>query len=203
MGLNRESTSPTLVPGVADAVDVAAGWLHSCAIESDGTARCWKQTGLVPDGWRDGGASVVAGVKEAIQIAVGNYQACAVSKQGTVSCWSHSSAASPNGEVAANVARPVPYLNDVVSIAMGGSHTCVVRKDETAWCWGMNDSGQLGDGTEVGRAGPWRVSDLDRVVRLSVGQDHVCSLLRGGSVRCWGQDRTSRNKHHRPVPVPL
>jgi len=35
----------------------------------------------------------------------------------------------------------------LTAIDAGSFHTCGVAPDARAWCWGLNDRGQLGDGT--------------------------------------------------------
>lgn len=56
-------------------------------------------------------------------------------------------------------------------------------------CWGLNDRGQLGDGTTIPRFLPVNVSGLaDGVVALAAGANHACALTRDGSVKCWGDN---------------
>ena len=42
------STTPVAVSGLSNAVAIATGGAHTCALLGDGTARCW--------GWNDDGA---------------------------------------------------------------------------------------------------------------------------------------------------
>lgn len=42
-------------------------------------------------------------------------------------------------------------LSDVIDIASGNSHGVAILEDGSGVAWGMNDRGQLGDGTTVTR----------------------------------------------------
>jgi alpha-tubulin suppressor-like RCC1 family protein len=57
----------------------------------------------------------------------------------------------------------------------------------TARAWGLNDVGQLGDGTSAPfRSSPVEVKDLSLVVAVAAGKDHSLAILSDGSARAWG-----------------
>jgi alpha-tubulin suppressor-like RCC1 family protein len=49
---------------------------------------------------------------------------------------------------------------DAVEVSAGSQHTCALLADATVRCWGLNFDGELGDGTNMGRARPVPVVDL-------------------------------------------
>lgn len=84
---------------------------------------------------------------------------------------------------------PTGLSANVASVAAGAAHACAVTFAGAVSCWGDNASGQLGDGTTVGRAAPVAVSGLGSgAVAVAAGQAHACALLGDGTVRCWGAD---------------
>ena len=49
-------------------------------------------------------------------------------------------------------------IGEATNLGTDGEHTCVLAAKQTqSWCWGLNDSGQIGDGTIGGTRPPTRV----------------------------------------------
>ncbi len=83
----------------------------------------------------------------------------------------------------------LPPGSKAVQAFVGVIHACAVLADTTAWCWGLNDEGQIGDGTiGVNRSTPVQVVGLVNVVQLAPGSFHSCARLTDGTARCWGKN---------------
>ena len=74
----------------------------------------------------------------------------------------------------------------VGAVAAGGFHSVALRADGTVAAWGMNDYGQLGDGTTLRRVAPVNVAGLDGVVAIAAGNIHTLALKADGTVWSWG-----------------
>lgn len=74
------------------------------------------------------------------------------------------------------------------SVSLGESHACVTTTTGSVVCWGMNEFGQLGDGTIIDRNHPVEARDLSDVVAVSAGHGHTCALMGSGAVKCWGNN---------------
>ena len=74
------------------------------------------------------------------------------------------------------------------TLAAGSSHTAVVKSDGAVWAWGLNDYGQLGDGTKINRSTPVPVSSLSGVVAVAAGTSHTVALKSDGTVWAWGRN---------------
>ncbi len=97
--LGREPSAlsglPDLVPlpNDAGAIDVCAGFIHSCAVLTDNTAVCWGNNlwGQLGDGTDDAGnqsAPVrVVDLRDVVKISCGGGHTCALDKSGNVHCW--------------------------------------------------------------------------------------------------------------------
>ena len=86
-----QSNVPVLVTGISNAISIAAGNGHTCAVLSDGTVKCWgwNGSGQLGDGTSNSSnvPVLVTGISNAISIAAGNGHTCAVLSDGTVKCW--------------------------------------------------------------------------------------------------------------------
>jgi alpha-tubulin suppressor-like RCC1 family protein len=79
-------------------------------------------------------------------------------------------------------------LTGAVALGAGSLHTCALTQAGGVLCWGANGSGQLGDGSLIGRTLPPVDEVLTEVQAISVGRFRTCALLKSGSVACWGDN---------------
>ena len=76
-------------------------------------------------------------------------------------------------------------VKDWLVAGIGGAHSCGITTDKDMYCWGVNESGQLGDGTLNGRHQPAPVEAELEFDTLSLGDRHTCALA-SGTAYCWG-----------------
>ncbi|GIV95656.1 MAG: hypothetical protein KatS3mg057_0313 [Herpetosiphonaceae bacterium] len=204
LGDGTSTSSPLVVGGATPLTDImalSAGDAHSCALLSDGTARCWGANwyGQLGDGTTTDSASpvVVGGTSpltDIVALSAGGVHSCALLADGTARCWGNNwygqlgdgTTTSSPSPVVVGGATP---LTDIVALSAGWYHSCALLADGTARCWGDNYSGQLGDGTTTSSPSPVVVggaTPLTDIVALSAGWYHSCALLADGSARCWG-----------------
>jgi alpha-tubulin suppressor-like RCC1 family protein len=95
-------------------------------------------------------------------LAADDYTACGLRADGTVECWGNGFGGGLLGFPSGIDWVPptaLSGLTDVALIVKGNLHTCVRRTDRSLLCWGVNDSGQLGDGTTTDRSVPTPVQE--------------------------------------------
>ncbi len=184
----------TKVSSVPTFTAISAGDLHNCAIKQDGGVACW---GYNDHGQLGNGSTTNSSVPvdvsalpdEVTAISAGGHT-CAVTSKGGLFCWGF------NGDgrlgdgtlVDSSVPVAVPGLaSGVATVDVGNTHTCVLTTAGGVRCWGINDRGQLGDGTTTTRVAPVDVRGLATGVRaIAVGGGHTCALTAAGGVVCWG-----------------
>ena len=192
------------LPGGVSAITI--GQEHTCAVTSDGGAKCWgdNSNGQLGDNTTvshyDPGD--VIGLSSGVStIAAGAGHTCAITSDGKVKCWG----ANNSGQIGDGLFVAVPdmlvpvnfnytspvdvvgLINSMFAVATGSGHTCAVSTMGGVKCWGANELGQLGDGTTEIRYGPVNVTGLSNgVVAISVGGMHACALTSNGGVKCWG-----------------
>src|SRR3954463_1491621 len=72
------------------------------------------------------------------------------------------------------------------AIAGGGYHTCMLMSDHTIRCAGLNNWGQLGNGSFANSPTPIAVNGLTTAAGIGTGIEHTCALLGDATMRCWG-----------------
>ncbi|MBD0689019.1 RCC1 domain-containing protein [Streptomyces sp. CBMA123] len=133
---------------------------------------------------------------------------------GTVESWGKNDKGQlGNGATSATDEWAVPSLvaglGGVDAVAAGGSHALALLKDGTVKAWGLNDKGQLGDGTTTNANLPVVVAGLEDVKAIAAGDTFSMALLKDGTVKTWGNNDKGQlgitakaAKSTDPVPAP-
>ena len=88
---------------------------------------------------------------------------------------------------------------ELKAIAGGANHSLALKNDGTVWAWGLNQDGELGDGTNTDSSTPVEVKDpndpsgyLSEVETIAAGSSHSLALKDDGTVWAWGDNRASQ-----------
>ena len=197
--------------GAPEFRSVAAGELHSMAIDDSGRLWSWgaNDSGQLGDGTtRDRSvAARVEGVRGVIAADGGARHTVALRGNGTVWTWGGNERGQLGDDSPADRGVParVAGLDDVTAVSAGWAHTAALRRDGSVWTWGMNAGGELGDGTTEDRRRPARVEGLPPVRAVSCGAHHTLALAKDGSLWAWGPNGDGRlgdgTTVDRPKPV--
>jgi alpha-tubulin suppressor-like RCC1 family protein len=132
---------PLVVKGVEDAVQLAAGDHHGCALQKGGTVVCWGMNSegvLGTFGIRHEPAQI-AGVGNAVEIACGGSTACVRTRGGQVLCWGSNGAGQLGVQEPGATTEP-RAVRDVIEargVSVGADHVCVLEATGRVVCHGI------------------------------------------------------------------
>jgi alpha-tubulin suppressor-like RCC1 family protein len=212
-GSSSERLSPVSVAGGASFTAVSAGLAHTCGLTAEGVAYCWGDNnhGRLGDGTSTARSAprLVATPLRFASVSAGASHTCGVTAAGAAYCWGGNEFGQLGVGSAANQMTPVAVAGDLrfLALSAGPFHSCGVTEGGAAYCWGggIENYGQLGDGTTIRRETPVLVAGGLRLVTVSVGRLHSCGLTAEGAVYCWGANQAGQlgdgTRIDRPVPV--
>jgi alpha-tubulin suppressor-like RCC1 family protein len=121
LGTGTYSTSytPVSVSGLANAISIAAGGYHNCALLSNGSAKCWGYgDGQIGDGTlTDRLAPVdVLNLTDAVGIFAGDERSCALLANGSAKCWGWNR----DGDIGDGTITQRTTPVDVLNYSLGG-----------------------------------------------------------------------------------
>ena len=191
----KSALSPPLPTHAA----VSAGFHHTCALTTDGSAFCWggNRFGQLGIGSSDTVAhpspARVAGGLTFSAISTGESHTCALTTAGSAYCWGYGGAGALGTGDTLTRLTPAAVAGGIafVSISAGaggiglGSHTCALTSSGAAYCWGNGVYGQLGSGASTSSTAPVAVAGGLTFTGVSAGETHSCGIA-GGAAYCWG-----------------
>lgn len=215
--LGDDPDPKVVVPGIMDAIDLAAAWSTTCAVRSGDKISCWGSTEYRQIG--DPGLSPLCGSTQTFQLpcqglpvdlAMPNHSGtwskiygsrlgsfCAVSTTGDVACWG----AAPKGRLLVPAGSTldcqgmpciaptiIPGFKGADEIALGGGATCA-RFGGAVKCAGANYTGELGQGFADEADHPTLAATITSgSKKIVAGENHFCSIAGPTKLECWGSN---------------
>ncbi|MGC2372388.1 MAG: RHS repeat-associated core domain-containing protein [Solirubrobacteraceae bacterium] len=198
--------TPKEVSGLSEVTAIAANGTFNLALLKNGTVKAWGSNGEgeLGDGTtsKESGEPVaVSGLSEVTAIATGWNFGLALLKNGTVKAWGENYIGELGAEEStefSDVPVSVSGLSEVTAIAAGAESAYALLKNGTVKAWGLNEGGELGDGTYTGpetcfgtacSRSPVSVSGLSETTAISSSYDDALALTKSGTVKSWGENQ--------------
>jgi alpha-tubulin suppressor-like RCC1 family protein len=196
--------APVAVASGVKFTSVTAGNLHTCGLDTAGTAWCWgSDYGSLGDG-DDGQADeyspvTVAGGHTFTTLTAGQEHTCGIDTAGKAWCWgADGSGQVGDGDEGMPALAPVAVAggHTFTTLTAGKEHTCGVDTNGMAWCWGADGSGTLGHRGDDRSGNTYRAPEPTPVTvagghtwnAVAAGYEHTCGVDTTGAAWCWGDD---------------
>ncbi|MCL1817103.1 MAG: hypothetical protein FWG43_05835, partial [Clostridiales bacterium] len=154
-GTTMKRVTPVRV--LDNVISIAASKDCSLAVKSDGSLWVWGENPAVIS---VASPLPVKVMDDVVSVYAGKGWSFAI--KSDTSLWQI------NGSTAKKIMDNAIYFAG--GFGFGGLHGLVIKSDGTLWAWGMNNVGQLGDGTNENRQAPIKIMDNVQAVAAGEGR---------------------------------
>lgn len=182
---------------VAQATTVSVGNSHTLEIRN-GKLYAWgnNQYGQIGDGTSSHRYSpVIVSLRTnvaPVAVSAGGFHSVAMGSDGGVYAWGDNAQGQLGIGSTASRSSPtavsLPPGVTASAVSAGNFHSAAVGSDGRVYTWGLNNQGQLGDGTTTSSTSPVAVSLAAGVVAnaVAVGVGHTVAIGSNGKAYAWG-----------------
>lgn len=163
-GTTVARAAPAAVHGVDDAVELALGRYAGCVRRATGAVLCWGVDRSIRESIVRLEPTALPALDGSRSLAVGTDFICGIRAGGRVGCLGVNRFGQLGVErrpAARDHLAIVPNLSGVYRLVAGSVHACA-RHEAGIACWGLNQTGQLGDGSTHDRPHPVSVAGFGR-----------------------------------------
>lgn len=199
---NGETPSGTVIAGWGQ---ISAGLSHSCMVVNSRVYCVGVNTyGELGDGTLTTRTTLTPVIssgelsgKVVTLVSVGTDHSCVLA-DGKLYCWGRNTYGQLGDGSTTDSAVPTEVRMDgvlsgktVTAISAGSYHTCVLASG-TPICWGLNNYGQLGNGSTTNATSPVAVNTSGVLsgkteTAINAGVNHTC-VVASGAAYCWGRN---------------
>jgi alpha-tubulin suppressor-like RCC1 family protein len=198
---SQEEGSPSAALATAAAplsfANIYVGPTHTCGVTTTNLAYCWGLNYFGQLGNGSFGAAVTsrpvaaAGNMRFLEVRVGANFTCGLTTENHIYCWGlNTDGQLGNGSNSTDSQQPVLVDGGrrYRLLRVAPAHACAIALSGVTFCWGLNNFGQLGDGSTLTRRAPVKVAGTTVFRTVSTGIQHTCGLSLAKKAYCWGRN---------------
>ena len=203
-GTFANRNAPVQVAAGTRFTEIRVNATGTCAVRLRGKSLCWGQYDAIHT------SAVPVEVAEAGELTnvtpVSRLTLCGLDQARRGYCWGWNSSFGTlgTGPISSPFLQyPTPLVSDRrwKGFAEGvAEHVCAISLTGQGYCWGDNNSGELGDGSDVNRDTPVRIGLNLHWKQLATGlgeygmpgKNSTCGLTVDGDIYCWGANYTGQ-----------
>ena len=203
-GYGVYETRPVKIMG--DVVSVSLGYFHSSAITTDGSLYIWGDNTYGQLGNGKGGGDhwkYEEGIDSNVPIKImdnvasvnlGEVHSAAITTDGSLYMWGENYSgqlgngkeggdySTYDGEIDSNV--PIKIIDNIATVSLGHWYSAAITTDGSLYMWGLNEQGQLGNGTTENSNIPIKI--MDNIASVSLEYNRSAAISTDGILYMWG-----------------
>ncbi len=193
------STTPAVTSGGNKFIDISSGEDFTCGLTELGEALCWGGNDYYQTSDILGDSVTIptlAADSMFVSITAGDYHACGLTAGGTAFCWGlnaygelgATSLDDCNGSACSATPLQVSGGLTFDTLSAGRYHTCGITTGGETYCWGLNNYGQLGDGSFTDSQTPVVVPAGVAFSSIAAAGFNTCGIDGVNGLYCWGSN---------------
>lgn len=195
---------PTQTDTRTDWTRMIASNHHACGLRSGNAVECWGVNffGELANGMPQDSDEPTVAIGTFTTVALGDHSFAGIAADGSL--W----LAGQYPDLVTKQLAPTRYAaaGSTKAVSIGDQHMCRIQSNDTLACGGLNNRGQLGDGTTINKesvvlGGTWRL--------IAAAASQTCGVTLANQLQCWGRNDTGQlgtgntNEANTPQPVTL
>lgn len=201
-GTTKNQISPIQVKNLVNVVDFDTSNSHSIAVTKDGHVWVWGMNdyGQLKDTTREDILTPIeiAGIDNIVKVRAGNRYSLALDRSGMVWVWGYNPSGQFGDEIKSYSLKPKAIKEflgiKIKDIDTGDFHNIALSEEGKLYAWGVNEKGQLGDGTVFNKYVPVELSNISNVKKIKANGNCSAAIKEDGTVFYWGESIFSKEQ---------